>query len=192
MFWFFLGTQKHWLADLWPPVERLHAADPPNCPRVCWNCNDGQRTVQKVSVELIQQSKYWESVCACVFSWYVVASLIVYDLQLLWYMHTLMPLTGKWYCNVLGCLEIQACGSSCSYYHTQILDLTFCCPAEVNTSHHLLCLYACLCILWSFCEAMLSSDNVFVTPVSHRCFWTSSVGVNKHGSNIIFSHVKLS
>lgn len=100
-------------------------------------------------------------VCVCMFSWYAaVASLIVYDLQLLCYMHTLKPLTGEWYLNVPGSLEIQAVSSSCTHTHIsshlQIYDLTFCSPAEVNTTRHLFCLYVrvhAFCL--SVCEAKL-------------------------------------
>lgn len=67
MLLYFLGTQKHRIADLWPPFERLHATDPSSCPRVCWNDNDGPGTVQKVGRKLTQQCKEWENMCSYVF-----------------------------------------------------------------------------------------------------------------------------
>ena len=91
-------------------------------------------------------------VCVCMFSWYAaVASLIVYDLQLLGYMHTLKPLTGEWYLNVPGSLEIQAVSSSCTHAHISSLtnswpDFLFSSRGKYN-SPPVLFVCACTCVL---------------------------------------------
>lgn len=78
IFMYFLGTQKHRSADLWPPFERLYATDPSRSPRVCWNGNDGPGNVQKVGRKLIPQYKEWENML-CVFL--AICHDITYSLQ---------------------------------------------------------------------------------------------------------------
>lgn len=49
-----------------------------------------------------------------------------------------------------------------------------------------------MCIyLRSAVKLKRASDNAFVIPLRHSFFWNHSVGVNKHGSYIMFSYVRL-